>query len=221
MKVRPALLVLLFCCIPFLASAEDSWVLKREKHGIQLFVRKVPGSGMKEFKGVMYLKDVSLSSLLATMDHAENYVRWLHNCGQARILKTVDLYHRYTYMVITAPWPVSDRDSIVYSVVSQDPKDLTITIQMNAVPDYMPPVMGKVRIPRLTGLWMYKPMENGSVMVIYQLHSEPGGSLPASLANTAVVDLPYYSLMNLMKILQKPMYRNAHYSEVKEPEAKK
>lgn len=221
MKIRPAFFLVALLLVPGIVMAEEAWQLKKEKNGIQVFVRKVPGSELKEFRGVTYLKGVTLSSLLATLDITEGYTRWLHNCGEARLLKKVSQHERYNYMVTKAPWPVSDRDSVMHSVVSQNPKDLTVTVRMQSVADFMPPVKGRVRIPKLAGLWIYKPLDNGSVMVVYQLHSEPGGKLPASLANTAVVDLPYFTLMNLTKIIQEPQYRDAKYAEVTEPAAKK
>ncbi|MGH8352275.1 MAG: START domain-containing protein, partial [Pseudomonas sp.] len=47
------------------------------------------------------------------------------------------------------------------------------------------------------GLWKLVPMGGGEVEVTYQVHSEPGGSVPSWLANSFVVDAPYNTLAAL------------------------
>ncbi len=39
--------------------------------------------------------------------------------------------------------------------------------------------------------------ENNNVTVIYQFHGDPGGDVPAWLANSFVVSHPYKTLQNL------------------------
>ncbi len=200
-------------------GAEEPWVKKKEKDGIQIFLRKVPGSGIKEFKGITVMKGVRLASFLAALDDTSSYTRWQHNCSEARLLKKIDLYKRYSYVVTKAPWPVWDRDSVIYSMVSQNPKTRVITVQMTGAPNYLPPEKAKkrIRMPKMRGTWTFAPNGKESVTVIYQLHSESGGTLPDNLANTAVVDIPFYTLQNLSRLVREPKFRDAIFKEVSEP----
>ena len=61
---------------------------------------------------------------------------------------------------------------------------------------------------------MLEPLGNGRVRITYRLHTEPGGSVPDSLVNSSLVDIPYNTLYNLQrKVLQSP-YKEAKYSEI-------
>ena len=51
-----------------------------------------------------------------------------------------------------------------------------------------PPAKGIVRLPTLRGSWTVTPAPDGSADVIYLVHSEPGGSVPAFLVRGALVD---------------------------------
>ena len=108
-----------------------------------------------------------------------------------------------------------------YSIVSQDPKTLTVTISLTGKPDYIPPVPKTVRVPKMTGMWTFTPMGTGDVMVVYQMHNEPGGSLPPGIANMASVDLPYNTLLRLRELIKQEKYATAVYPQVKEPKLAK
>jgi hypothetical protein len=212
------LLLLLLAGIPVLGDAvKGEWKLKKSKAGIEVFVRDVAGSKLKEFKGVMTLSGTRLQALVAAFDDTSTYTMWMHECIEARLLKKISLRERISYTVTHAPWPVSDRDLVTRSVVSQDLKTLAVTIQMTGLGDYMPKVAKRVRVPMMNGLWVFKPLETGDIVVMYQLHSDPGGDLPAGLANMASVDLPYYTLLKLRDFIKQPKYANAVYTDVVEP----
>ncbi len=203
------------------AAERGDWKLKKTSAGIEVYVREVPGSDLNEFKGIMYLKGVRLGSLLAVFDDTPAYPAWMHECIEAKLLKRINLFERITYTVTHAPWPVWDRDIISYSIVKQDPKTLTVTIQLAGRADYLPQVPKRVRVPKLNAVWIFKPMDNGEIMVFYQLHSEPGGTLPAGLANMASVDLPYYTLFKLRDFIKQEKYAGAVYPQVIEPKSVK
>ncbi|HPG51884.1 MAG TPA: hypothetical protein PLL11_15020, partial [Spirochaetota bacterium] len=102
-------------------------------------------------------------------------------------------------------------------LVRQDPKSLTVTLTIRAVPDMLPPVNGRVRIRKLDAVWTFRPEGNGDVTVVYQLHSEPGGSLPPGLANMAVTDLPFNTFIKLRNIIKEEKYAMARFPQITEP----
>jgi hypothetical protein len=224
MKIKNTLAIFLalMIFIPAVDAAEPGgWKLKKKNAGIEVYVREVPGSEFKEFKGIMYLKGVRLGSLLAAFDDTPAYPAWMHKCIEAKLLKRINLLERITYTVTGAPWPVSDRDIISHSIVTQDPKTLAVTIQLTGRADYLPPVPKRVRVPKLNAVWIFRPMDNGEIMVYYQLHSDPGGALSAGLSNMASVDLPYYTLFNLRDFIRQEKYAGAVYPQVIEPKPAK
>lgn len=197
------------------AEAPAEFTLEKEKNGVKVYTRRIEGSSLKEFKGVTAIR-TSLTSLVALMDDTDALPRWLHNCGSAKLVQRISLAERITYTTVKAPWPVSDRDTVSYSKIVQDPKSRIITIYLKGMPDRYPVQSGKVRVPSLKGFWQFIPNKNGYVTVIYQLHSEPGGSIPDALANSTTTDIPYYTLLNMHRIVKEEKYQNAKLPQVKE-----
>jgi hypothetical protein len=222
MKKTPSALVLIpllsILCLIY-ADGKAEFTVEKEKNGIKVFTRKIEGSALKEFKGVTSIK-TSLTSLVALMDDTAAYTQWLHNVTEAKLVQKINYQERVTYTVIHAPWPVSDRDTVTYSKIVQDPKSKIITIHLKGQPDKMPPQGGKVRVPALKGFWQFIPNKNGYVTVIYQVHSEPGGSIPDAIANSTATDIPYNTLLNMHRVVKAEKYQNAKIAEVKELDTK-
>ena len=199
------------------AKADSSWELSLNKEGIQVYTRTLDKAVSKEYRAVMYLKDVKLNSLVSLLNDTSSYTQWMHNVIEAKILKLVSYKERYTYTIIDAPWPVSDRDTIVHGLISQDPQNHTVRIDLKGQEDFLPKQEGCVRVLQLRGHWLFKPMPNGVVMIVYQMYDEPGGSLPDWLANASVTDLPFETFRKMKKILSTNKYANVHFPDLKEP----
>jgi hypothetical protein len=206
---------------PSRAADEGGWKLKKKSAGIEVYARDVPGSKLQEFRAVMYVRDTRLSSLMAVFDDAASYPLWMFRCYEARVLKKISLQERITYTATATPWPLRDRDLVVRAIVTQDPGTLAVTIRVTGIADYIPPVEKRIRVPKMNGTWTFMPAEPGVVMVVYQQHNEPGGTVPPGLVNMAVVDLPYNTLMKLREMVKQEKYAKAVYPQVQEPKPAK
>jgi hypothetical protein len=107
------------------------------------------------------------------------------------------------YMENSAPWPVSNRDGVYRFSFghTEEGGSRAVIVRVQAVPDYIPARKGKVRVPRSDGFWKVGPTATG-VRVTYQMHADPGGSIPAWMANSASVSSPFNTLKNLRAYLQ-------------------
>ncbi len=197
-------------------AATTEWELDKEEEDIQLkiYTREIEGSSLKEFKGEM-LVETKLSTLVALLLDDKAAPQWMHQCEKFEVLEHANEQEAIVYFVNGAPWPVSDRDAVVASEVTQDPETLVVTFKLAALNDYLPENDDYVRIPRMKGFWSFTPMAEGKVLVRYQIHAEPGGSLPAWLANTVVVDTPYNTMSNMLKMLKLEKYQQAEVSFIK------
>jgi hypothetical protein len=222
MRPRFKILILLISlCIAqqsvFGAKGSDGWELKKKQDGIDVYLRDVPGAGLKEFKGIMYVTGVRLSSMVATFDDTASYTRWMHNCTESKLLKYMNVQERITYTVTHAPWPATDRDTVVYSLMSQNPDDLSVTIEITSKPDYIPKLPHRLRIPMMKAIWTFKPLKSGTVMIVYQTVTDPGGPLPLWLLNLSMIDLPYYTMYKFRNVIKEVKYAAAMYPVVAEP----
>ncbi len=201
----------------FTTQAESSdWELEKEEEDLQLkiYTREISGSNLKEFKGEM-LVDTTLTTLAALMLDSQAAPKWMHQCEKFEVVEQIDERNAITYFINGAPWPVSDRDAVVSSSMSQDPETLMMRIDVNAVTDHLPEDDDYVRIPHMTGFWAFTPVAEGKVQIVYQVHADPGGSLPSWLANSVVVDTPFYTMSNMVEMLKLEKYQQAQIPFIK------
>jgi hypothetical protein len=93
-------------------------------------------------------------------------------------------------------------------IASQDAVTKVVTIDAPCVVDMVPVKPKVIRIANSTGKWVLSPLGNSSVKVVYTLHADPGGSIPAWLTNMFVTQGPSQSFKKLKVHLQKPVYKN-------------
>jgi len=215
-SILPKALILFLVLATSFCNAQGEWKTSLEKDAIRVYTRDVSNSKFKEYKGETLVK-TSLSCLVSLLDDVSNQKNWLYNCDHATRLKTVNKVEGYNYFVQTAPWPLTDRDLIVKYCLTQNKKTKTVTIEMDGVKDYIAENENYIRVPFLKGKWELTPLGNGIIKVVYQVHSDTGGSVPASIANATCVDIPYNTLKNLKKQIEIPKYKNAVITELIEP----
>jgi hypothetical protein len=215
--MRLLIVLLLSTFFTFTAQAETSaWELEKEDEDIKLkvFTREIDGSNLKEFKGEM-LVETEMTTLAALLLDGQSAPKWMHQCEKFEVVEQIDPLSAVVYFINGAPWPVSDRDAVISSSMSQDPETLVVTINVTALPDRLPEDDDYVRIPRMAGFWSFTPADNGQILVRYQVHAEPGGSLPDWLANSVVVDTPYHTMSNMTEMLKKEKYQQAEIPMIK------
>jgi len=178
--------------------AQEAWSLAKDAEGIKVYVRNVEGSPLREFRGETQLK-ATPGDVVKVLRDADGFSKWMPDVAASNLLKVTDT-EQFHYLDNKAPWPVSNRDGVYHFTYSKS-GDGTVTIRVEAVPDYTPLRPGKVRIPQANGHWKLVPSADG-VNVTYQMHASPGGSIPNWLANQTVVDTPYGTLKALRAYLQ-------------------
>ena len=197
------ILLSVICCYSLFSNTytgnDPEWKLEKNKKGVVVYTRTIPGSFYKEFKGVTTIK-CSMSTIMAVFRDIPGFTEWMHDCIESTNLKKISDMENYGYYLYHAPWPVSNRDIVTHSTVKQDPTSKVLTIQMEGTPTFVPSKSDIVRVSKLNGFWKFTPKANGEIEMIYQVHSELGGSVPVWLANSTVVDNPYYTLINFTEI---------------------
>ena len=218
MNRRHWVVLAVLCGLPaFVAAEVDSgWEKVLAQDGIEVFLRDVPGSQFREYRGVVTVQ-TSLSSLVGLLEDKQAAPQWIHYCRESKEVGRQSDEAYYTYSVSSLPWPIRDRDMVMLNYFAQDASTKVVTIRFEAAPDYLPGVKGLVRIRQLEGHWQLVPVENHRIRVIYQLHSEPGGGIPGWLANRGVVRQPFNTLKNLTEYVKRSEYQGLNLLHVQEP----
>ena len=192
---------------PTPSFGQDSWDLKKDKNGIQVSTKKVEGSNYKAFKGETEL-EVPAAAVVAIIIDFPSYPKWSYMTKHAEILEKKNDKEIIGYVQSDAPWPVTDRDGVYQLNFSQHPTTKTIKITAVAQPDYIPAKDGYIRVPSTKGFWEITPLGPNKCKVLYQNHSEPGGSIPSWLANSSVINIPFNTLTEMKKFVVAPKYQN-------------
>ncbi|MDF3935802.1 START domain-containing protein [Pseudomonas citronellolis] len=198
--MKRLLLGLLLCVAAAQAPAQDSWRLAREEDGIRVYLSPVPGSKYQSYRGVVDIR-ANVQTLADLQENLRVACKWLYSCAELRLLKASgdDVW---LYMRTALPWPARSRD-LVLRISTERTADGGLLRRIQAVPDYLPPVPGQIRVPILAGLWSLAPLADGRTRVVYQMRAEPGGSVPSWLANDFVVDAPLDTLRTLRAVAER------------------
>lgn len=89
---------------------------------------------------------------------------------------------RVTYEAFSTP-VFSDRDYVVKAVF--DLREDRCSVDATLANERKPEQPGYVRIPVLHGLWVFTPAGEGKTKIVYRIHTEAGGSIPAFMAEGA------------------------------------
>ncbi|NWL77889.1 hypothetical protein DM872_13610 [Pseudomonas taiwanensis] len=192
-----------FCALGLLAVSgahAGDWKLAKDEDGIKVFLSEVPGSKYKAYRGVAIMK-TDIATLRALQEDVSGSCAWIHECKEQKLLKS-DGAQSWTYTRFNTPWPVTPRDSVIH-VTSELGADGSVTRLLEGVPKYLPDTEGYVRVSQVDGFWKLVPKAAGEVEVTYQVHTEPGGSVPSWLANSFVVDAPFNTLKAMRQRAEK------------------
>ncbi|WP_191832710.1 START domain-containing protein [Pseudomonas fluorescens] len=182
-----------------LAQAED-WKQAKNEDGIKVDLTEVAGSDYKVYRGVTLIK-APLAKVRTLQEDVVGACAWIHECKSQKLLKT-EGNQSWTYTQFNTPWPVTPRDSILH-VTTTEEADGSLTRKLEGVPKYLPEEKGFVRVAKVQGFWKLQPRDGGTE-VTYQVHTEPGGSVPSMVANKFVVDAPFNTLKALKAKAEKP-----------------
>jgi hypothetical protein len=196
-----------------LASAKGhsaGWEPVYEADDVRIERRDYVGSELNEIRGVIRVK-ASLNAVMALLKDAEFNDRWVYRSGGARILQESGYTQAYVYGVVDAPFPMSDRDTVVRFDYKQDPETREVTIDIRNFPDFVPQKNQFVRVPEMGGYWKLKPEADGWIEVTYQIFGDPGGWIPVWLANRAAEVSVKNTLLNMTSVIDHFEGANSKY----------
>lgn len=181
-----------------------------EDQNIKVFTRSVGDSPLKEFKGITQIK-APVSAFVAVLKDPEMATSWMHNVIEFEVMEEASETESVVYTVNKTPWPVTDRDAFTRSVMTAQ-ADGSVVTSITALPEFQEVNEDFIRMPELVGSWTFSPKEDGMTEVVYQVHANPGGSLPNWLVNAIVVETPMETLTNLHEVVLEEKYQGQSFA---------
>lgn len=197
------------CLISFTTSGQE-WELKDEEEGIKVYTRPVENSDIKAVK-VECTVEATLSQLTAVLLDIPASPEWIYATEFCRVQKTISDTELIYHSEIDVPWPVSNRDFIVRVKISQDSLTKKLTVDGENLPQYIKEQDGVVRIMHTESNWTVTPRDK-YLDIVFTLHVDPGGSIPAWLINMFATRGPLETFRNLRSQVNKPEYKAASFS---------
>ena len=194
--------ILCLLCLSY-SHASYAWDLEdtAKDNPIQVWTQVVKGSNFKAFKGLVKI-NAPVSKIMSIIRDTENLPKWYYNTEEAKVLKKMSDTETLSYTVTSTPWPVTNRDAV--TLASQKPLDNGgFLIELTAKPNAYPLQKDRIRVPKMKGFWKLEPVGKDSTKVTFQIAAEPGGEIPSWLANSMVVEMPFYTLKNLKALAER------------------
>lgn len=220
--MKPKLLFFVFALLVALTPAFsqiNDWKLKKEVDDLKVYIRKSETSTIKEIK-VQYVAEASLSNIVAVLRDVPAFHQWIYSCTEAKVLERKNDTEAIYYSKIDFPFPMSDRDFIANSKLTQNPETKEIVIIVRGNPTYLPAKEGLVRIPTLRINWHITPISLKKAIVEYHLVSDPGGWIPDWAVNMAIDKGPLNSIKNFKEMLTKEKYKSTKLAFIQETDAR-
>ncbi|MCD4729559.1 MAG: START domain-containing protein [Bacteroidales bacterium] len=190
-------------------NAQVDWELKKEEDGIKVYLREVEGSKIQEYKAEAIL-DGKVSSYIAVMKDVNSYKELYNHTKEVRLINENDTFHVH-YLATNTPWPIKDRDAVYSSTYSQYYDTKLVRIDMKIETGYEDENDDYVRMEKADGFWLFYQIEPNKVEVTYQMHAEPGGSIPNWVINMFLVDTPIEDIKMLQERAQLEKYSNQKF----------
>ncbi len=177
-------------------GGSEGWKLKKDKNGIKIYVRDVPVSPIKSFRGVLNIK-ANFDELITFISEPYAYPEYIYLCTAAEVLKYQNDNDYYFRSLVKAPWPVALRDAVTHTVWREAPETGAVIMDCIGVPELVPEQEGYIRTPLIFMAVVVTPGKNGIHEIVFEGVVEAGGWVPDAVANFCVAWTPYKTLLNI------------------------
>jgi len=179
------------------AFAQSTWDLKKDENGILVYSRSVKDSKYKELKAVFDLPG-TYDQLRFILNDVKNYKTWVYCTASSNLVERKSETEIVYYSRVSAPWPVSNRDFYSDTRIWMDSANHQMRLSSRNLNQF-PANDHIVRIPFLRSEWVITAPSPGILHVEYTLSWNPGGDIPAFLANAFSTTGPLQSFTQLKR----------------------
>jgi len=187
-------------------TSDDAWVRVMDKHGIMAYARKIEGSGIFEFRAVMVV-DARPEVVSEMLRDTPAISEWLPYCKESSLLEMKNRNNFTIYLGLNLPWPVKNRDLVMQATTRYDlDYGRAVTDLYNTTMDSCPPKDSHIRLPEMTGQYVFEFVTRERTGIIHTYRADLGGSIPEWMANIASKHTIYDEFISIKEMLKKEKY---------------
>lgn len=207
--------ILLCAAVPVYAEAQVAWVLKKDKDAIRIYTRDTENSSFKSVKVTCTIPG-TLSQLTALLLDVSAHERWVYNTKTSYLVKQINENQQIYYSEIDLPWPLANREVVVFMNIAQDPVSKVLQVNIDNAENQIPVKSGTVRVPASSVTWKVTPLEGNLLSIEYFGQVDPGGSVPGWVANPFTTKGPFETFKRLRQLITSPAYAKASFDFIRE-----
>jgi hypothetical protein len=210
-------MLFIFLCnaVPSFTEAQASWVLKKDKESIRVYTRDTENSSFKSVKVTCTIPG-TLSQLTALLLDVSAHERWVYNTKTSYLVKQIKQNQQIYYSEIYLPWPLANREVVVRMNIVQDSVSKVLHVNVDNTENQIPVKNGVVRVPASSVIWRVTPLKGHLLAIEYFGQVDPGGSVPAWVANPFTTKGPFETFKRLRQLITSPAYARASYDFIRE-----
>ena len=181
--------------------AQTKWQEEIKKNGITVKAQIPEESKIKAFQAQMMVEAKLEEAAKAIESLYTSCKGWMRRCKKRRLIKKFSDQKKYYYSHFGLPWPFQDRDLVLCFLKNSGPKRVNIAII--AKPTFLKKKKSIVRVTKINGSWVLTETKKGRIRLLYTMHIEPRGNVPAWAFNRVVAKQAYVVFSNLRKSLRR------------------
>ena len=186
----------------------EGWKKIHEKYGVEVFSKKIPGSPLLAFRGETII-DAPIERIYSVLVSLDPKVRlaWVDRLIGTANLEIISDHEGTIYHLFDLPWPVADRDYVLYIKGYRDKETGRVYLNLRSVdhPD-APDPPGVRAITTFTGYELI-PLSKGKTRVSVEVLTDPRGLIPSWLVNLVQKTWPSDTLHGLRRQVKKSDFR--------------
>ncbi len=192
------------------ASDNFKWKTIKDKDDIVVSSRKVEGSKFKMYKATTTINQPQ-EVLFEVLLDVPGYAKWMPDVQNAKIVKMLDKErikgNLILHVVFDAMWPVKNREVVIKALSEIDWDKGRVVITLNETQNYKVPLKkGRRLVEDFYAVFDFQYIDRNHTSVTFITHADPGGAVPASIAQIQTSGIPYKTLKSLTKIAENPTY---------------
>jgi hypothetical protein len=199
--LKASWIFIFFLFLPMAGKTQSNCVLKKDKNNIKIYSCPTKESTFNTIRAEFEI-NTTVEKYISLVLDIENYKNWRYHETNHKLLKRISDNEIIYYNQINAPFPVSDRDMVSHLTISQDPQTKIVTLTTVSMPTYIPPVDGIVRVPKSKSIMILTPISESRLKASCIINVDPGGQIPAWVANTFSTQGPYEAFKKVIEEME-------------------
>ena len=170
---------------------DGSWQKIFRQNGITVYSQKAAGSHILAFRAAGILR-AGTDQVIEVLRKVEISGEWMPDVVARYTLEDFSDLEAITYSINPLPWPFADREMVLRNSLRLDPKNKVLVLDTYSVdPGGAPRKKGTVRAHLHRGRTLVRPAGPDRTEIDLRVLVDPGGYIPAWLANLSQRHMPY------------------------------